>query len=88
MIICFNQYNDPKSQLYGCYVHDCIIGPSSTREEINQFITAVNSLHSSLKYTYIHTLFATPKRGFSVTKGIKKIKLQSIKMNKRNGKGV
>ena len=57
MIICLNQYNDPKSQLYGRYIHDCIIGPSSTREEINQFITAVNSLHSSLKYTYIHTYF-------------------------------
>jgi len=54
---------------------DEVIGGSSK--------TAQHSIH-----TYVHTLFATPQRGFSVTKGIKKIKNTSIKMNKQNGKGV
>ena len=48
----FNQYNGPKPQLYGRYIDDCIVGTSSTREKLNQFITAVNSFHPALKYTW------------------------------------
>ena len=46
-----NQYNGSKPELYGRYIDDCIGATSSTREEINQFITAVNSFHPALKYT-------------------------------------
>ena len=48
----FNQYNGPKPELYRRYVDDCVGATSSTREELNQFITAVNSFHPALKYTW------------------------------------
>ena len=48
----FNQYNGPKPDLYRRYIDDCVGATSSTREELNQFITAVNSLHTALKYTW------------------------------------
>ena len=48
----FSQYNGPKPQLYGRYVDDCIGATSSSREELTQFITAVNSFHPALKYTW------------------------------------
>ena len=38
----FSQYNGPKPELYGRYIDDCIGATSSTREELTQFITAVN----------------------------------------------
>ena len=38
----FNQYNGPKPELYRCYIDDCVGATSSTREELNQFVTAVN----------------------------------------------
>ena len=47
----FNQYNGPKPELYHCYIDECVGATSSTREELNQFITAVNSFHPALKYT-------------------------------------
>ena len=47
----FNQYNGPKP-LYSRYIGDCVGATSSTREELNQFITAVNSFHPALKYTW------------------------------------
>ena len=47
----FNQYNGPKPELYRRYIDDCVGATSSTREELNQFITAVNSFHPALKYT-------------------------------------
>ena len=40
----FNQYN-------GRYINDCIGANSSSREELDQFITSVNSFHPALKYT-------------------------------------
>ena len=46
----FNQYNRPKPELYRHYIDDCVGATSSTREELNQFITAVNSFHPALKY--------------------------------------
>ena len=48
----FNQYNGPKPELYHRYIDNCVGATSSTREELNQFITAVNSFHSALKYTW------------------------------------
>ena len=48
----FNQYDGPKPELYGRYIDDCIGAISSGREELNQFITSVNSFHPALKYTW------------------------------------
>ena len=48
----FNKYNGPKPELYGCYIDDCIGAISSSREELDQFITSVNSFHPALKYTW------------------------------------
>ena len=46
------QYNGPKPELYGRYIDDCISAISSSREELDQFITSVNSFHPALKYTW------------------------------------
>ena len=48
----FNQYNSPKPELYRRYIDGCVSATSSTREELNQFVTAVNSFHPALKYTW------------------------------------
>ena len=48
----FNQYNGPKLDLYRRYIDDCVGDNLSTREELDQFITAVNSFHPALKYTW------------------------------------
>ena len=47
----FSQYHGPKPQLYGRYIDDCIGATSSTKEELTQFITVINSFHPALKYT-------------------------------------
>ena len=48
----FHQYNGPKPELHRCYIDDCVGATSSTREELSQFITAVNLYHPALKYTW------------------------------------
>ena len=48
----FNQYNGPKPELYHRYIDDCVGATSSTREELDQFVTAVNSFHPALKDTW------------------------------------
>ena len=48
----FNPYNGPKPELYGRYIDDCIGAISSSRAELDQFITSVNSFHPALKYTW------------------------------------
>ena len=48
----FNQYNGPKPELYSRYIDDCIGAISSSREELDQFITSVNSFYPALKYTW------------------------------------
>ena len=48
----FNQYYVLKPELYRCYIDDCVGATSFTREELNQFITAVNSFHRALKFTW------------------------------------
>ena len=47
----FNQCNGTKPELYGRYIDDCISACSSSKEELNNFMTSVNSCHSVLKYT-------------------------------------
>ena len=39
-------------ELYGRYIDDCIGAISSSREELDQFITSVKSFHPALKYTW------------------------------------
>ena len=56
----FNQYNGPKPGLYCCYIDDCIGAISSSREELNRFITSINSFHPPFKYTW-----EISKTGFS-----------------------
>jgi len=48
----FNQFNGTKPELYGRYIDNCIGATSSSREELDHFITCVNSFHPALKYTW------------------------------------
>ena len=53
----FNQYNSPKPELYRRYIDTALTTVSApptlpTREDLNQFIAAVNSFHPALKYTW------------------------------------
>ena len=48
----FSNYHRPKPDLYKRYIDDCVGATSSSREELNQFITSVNSFHLALKYTW------------------------------------
>ena len=45
----FNQCNGPKPELNRRYIGDCVGATFSTREELDQFITVVNSFHPALK---------------------------------------
>ena len=61
----FNQFNGTKPELYGRYINDCIGATSSSREELDHFITSVNPFHPALKYTWkfpkFQSLFWTSK---------------------------
>ena len=46
----FSQHHGPKPELYGRYIDDCIGAISSSREELTQFITAVNSFYPTRNY--------------------------------------
>ena len=48
----FNQFNGTKPELYGRYIDDCSGATSSSKEELDHFITSVNSFHPTLKYTW------------------------------------
>ena len=48
----FSQYNGPKPEIYGRYIDDCISATSSTRDELTQLITVINSFRLALKYTW------------------------------------
>ena len=45
-------HNGPKPDLYKRFIDDCVGATSSTIEELNQFITSVNSFYPALKYTW------------------------------------
>ena len=45
-------YHGPKPNLYKRFIDDCVDATSSSKEELDQFITAVNSFHPALKYTW------------------------------------
>ena len=49
----FNQYNGPKPDLYRRYIDDCVGTTSSTREELNQFITAAGKFPILLWHFWI-----------------------------------
>ena len=53
----FNQFNGTKPEPYGRYIDDCIGATSSSREELDHFITSVNSFHPALKCTEIYGNF-------------------------------
>ena len=48
----FFNYHGPKLDLYKRFIDDCVGATSSSKEELDQFITAVNSFHPALKYTW------------------------------------
>ena len=48
----FSNYHGPKPDLYKRYIDDCVGATSSSKEEFNLFINAVNSFHPALKYTW------------------------------------
>ena len=45
-------YSGPKPDLYKRYIDDCVGATSSSKEELNLFINAINSFHPALKYTW------------------------------------
>jgi len=48
----FNQFNGTKPELYGRCIDDCIGATSSSREELDHFLTSVNFFHPGLKYSW------------------------------------
>ena len=48
----FNQFNGTKPELYGRYIDDCIGATSSSREELDHFITSVNPIQTGLFSTF------------------------------------
>ena len=47
-----SNYHGPKPDRYKRFIDDCVGATSSSKEELEQFITAVNSFHPALKYTW------------------------------------
>ena len=47
----FSNYHGPKPDLYKRYIDDCVGATSSSREELNLFVTSVNSFYPAVKYT-------------------------------------
>ena len=48
----FSQYTGPIPELFGRYIDDCFGAASCSKDELNQFITFVNSFHPALKFTW------------------------------------
>ena len=44
--------NTTAPEIYGRYIDDCISATSSTRDELTQLITVINSFRLALKYTW------------------------------------
>ena len=48
----FNQYTGPKPELFVRYIDDRFGAASCSKDELDQFITFVDSLHPPLKLTW------------------------------------
>ena len=48
----FNQFDDPKPDLFVHYIDDRLWATSCTNEELERFIGFVNSFHPALKFTW------------------------------------
>ena len=49
----FDKFDGTKSELYRRYIDDCFGATSCSRQELDYFITSVNSFHPALKYTWV-----------------------------------
>ena len=47
-----SNYHGPKPELNKRYIDDCVGATSSSKDELNLFINAVDSFHPALKYTW------------------------------------
>ena len=49
----FDKFDGTKPELYPRYIDDCFGVTSCSRQELDYFITSVNSFHPALKYTWV-----------------------------------
>ena len=49
----FDKFDGTKPELYRRYIDDCFGATSCSRQELDYFITSVNSFHPALKYTWV-----------------------------------
>ena len=49
----FDKFEGTKPELYRRYIDDCFGATSCSRQELDYFITSVNSFHPALKYTWV-----------------------------------
>ena len=49
----FGKFDGTKPELYRRYIDDCFGATSCSRQELDYFITSVNSFHPALKYTWV-----------------------------------
>ena len=49
----FFNYHGPKPDLYKRFIDDCVGAISSSKEELDRFITSINSFHPALKSTWV-----------------------------------
>ena len=49
----FDKFDGTKPKLYRRYIDDCFGATSCSRQELDYFITSVNSFHPALKYTWV-----------------------------------
>ena len=47
----FQQYTGPKPEFFGRYIDDCIGATSCSRDDLDSFISYVNSFHPALEFT-------------------------------------
>ena len=49
----FDKFDGTKPELYRRYIDDCFGATSCSRQELDYFITSVNSFHPAYKYTWV-----------------------------------
>ena len=49
----FDKFDGTKPELYRRYIDDCFGATSCSRQELDYFITSVNSFHPALKFTWV-----------------------------------